>query len=171
MAARYAPIHDMATDLLEGLRTRPRPQSVGEAHMLALLADAASRIRGCFCLETEILKRGMEARPQDPPDAAMARVFIRRDQRRRTAFEAGQVWGPARERGIALHPRYGPAGGKPQISGRPHGRRARQATNPALPLYNRTCSPGPPSAVPACLVPTKTSRYLGLRPLAQKIQW
>jgi hypothetical protein len=41
MAARYAPIHDMATDLLKGLRTRHRPQSVGEAHMLALLADAA----------------------------------------------------------------------------------------------------------------------------------
>jgi hypothetical protein len=91
MAARYAPIHEMVTEalariepdgyakMLEDLRAQHKPQSAGETHMLALLADLSWRIHGCFYLETEILKRGMEASraPDDPPDQTLARVFIR----------------------------------------------------------------------------------------------
>jgi len=89
MAARYAPIHDMVTEVLartdpdgytqrlEGLRAEHNPQTIGEAHVLALMADLSWRIRGCFYLENEILRRGMEAYPHDEPDAAMTRVFLR----------------------------------------------------------------------------------------------
>ena len=88
-AARYAPIHDMVTDLLaridpdgytnrlEDLFAQYKPESIGEAHVLALMADLSWRIRGCFYLETEILKRGMEAHPKEEADAAMTRVFLR----------------------------------------------------------------------------------------------
>jgi len=78
MAARYAPIHGMLTELLnrtdpdgytnmlENLFAEHKPESIGEAHVIALMADLSWRIRGCFYLENEILKQGMETRgPQD----------------------------------------------------------------------------------------------------------
>ncbi len=91
MAARYAPIHDMVTELLaridpdgytnmlEDLRAQHKPQSAGETQVLACMADLSWRIHGCYYLETEILKQGMEASgsPNDAPDQALARVFIR----------------------------------------------------------------------------------------------
>ena len=92
MAARYAPIHGMVTELLartdpdgytrmlEGLRAEHKPQSIGEAHVLALMADVTWRIRGCFYLETEILNRAMEASGA-PPDQAFARAFMRESGR------------------------------------------------------------------------------------------
>jgi|HubBroStandDraft_1064217.scaffolds.fasta_scaffold01856_10 hypothetical protein len=92
MAARYAPVHGMVTELLnrtepdgytnmlEDLRAHHKPQTIGEAHVLALLADTAWRIRGCFYLENEILRRGIEAYPKDAPGQAMARVFLRENK-------------------------------------------------------------------------------------------
>jgi hypothetical protein len=90
LAARYAPIHGMVTDVLarvdpdgyaeslEILIAENKPQSIAEKHVLALLADLAWRIQGCFYLETEILRRGMEeGGPKDDPGLAMARVFMR----------------------------------------------------------------------------------------------
>jgi len=91
MAARYAPIHDMVSELLartdpdgytqrlEGLRAQYKPERAGEAHVIALMADLSWRIRGCFYLENEILKRGMETSgaPKDAADQALARVFLR----------------------------------------------------------------------------------------------
>ena len=90
MAARYAPIHGMVTEVLarvdpDGYSLRlasfiveQKPQSMAEKHLLALLADLSWRIEGCFYLETEILRRGMEAGgPKDDPGLAMARVFMR----------------------------------------------------------------------------------------------
>jgi hypothetical protein len=90
MAARYAPIHGMVTELLaridpdgytnmlEDLHARRKPDSIGEAHVIALMADLSWRISGCFYLENEILKRGMEAcGPKDDPDQALARAFMR----------------------------------------------------------------------------------------------
>ena len=72
-AARYAPIHDMVTEVLnrtepdryaarvEELRAEWNP--VGpEVRVVEIMADLECRIRGCHYLETEILKRGMEAR-------------------------------------------------------------------------------------------------------------
>jgi hypothetical protein len=93
IAARYAPIHGMVTELLtrvdpdgytnllENLRAERKPESIGEAHVIALLADLFWRIRGCFYLENEILKRGMRAcGPRDAPDQALARTFMRETQ-------------------------------------------------------------------------------------------
>ncbi len=93
MAARYAPIHGMVTDVLgrvdpdgyaeslEILTAEHKPQTAAEKHVLALLADLAWRIMGCFYLETEILRRGMAAGgPKDDPGLAMARVFMRETQ-------------------------------------------------------------------------------------------
>ncbi|MGC9951751.1 MAG: hypothetical protein ABSF64_35830 [Bryobacteraceae bacterium] len=89
MAKRHAPVHDMVTEILtriepdgyasmlEDLRAEHNPQTAGEDRVLALLADTFWRIRGCFYLETEILRRGMEALPELPPDDAMAKVFLR----------------------------------------------------------------------------------------------
>jgi len=89
LAVRYAPIHGMVTEVLaridpdgytnklEGFRAHYKPERVGEAHVVALMADLSWRIRGCFYLENEILKRGMEACPQEAPDQAMLRVFLR----------------------------------------------------------------------------------------------
>jgi hypothetical protein len=68
MAARYAPIHDMVTELLnrtdpggytnmlEHLLAEHKPESMGEAHVIALMADLSWRIRGCLYLEDEMLK-------------------------------------------------------------------------------------------------------------------
>jgi hypothetical protein len=70
MAKRYAPIHDMVTELLnsidpggyekilKNLRAEHEPESIGEAHMTVLLADLFWRIQGCAWLDTEILRRG-----------------------------------------------------------------------------------------------------------------
>ena len=90
MAARYAPIHGMVTEflnridpdgytnMLESLLAERKPESIGEAHVVALMADVFWRIRGCFYLETEILKQGMEAGgPKETSDQALARTFMR----------------------------------------------------------------------------------------------
>ena len=73
MAARYAPTHGMVTELLnrtdpggytnmlEHLLAEHKPESMGEAHVIALMADLSWRIRGCFYLEDEMLKQEMEA--------------------------------------------------------------------------------------------------------------
>ena len=64
--------------MLENLRAERKPESIGEAHVIALMADLFWRIRGCFYLENEILKRGMEAcGPKAAPDEALARTFMR----------------------------------------------------------------------------------------------
>ena len=90
MAARYAPIHGMVTELLnrtdpdgytnmlESLLAERKPESIGEAHVIALMADLAWRIRGCFYLETEVLKRGMEAcaAPGVTPEVALGRAYM-----------------------------------------------------------------------------------------------
>jgi hypothetical protein len=89
MAARYAPVHDMVTELLaridpdgytnllEDLRAQRRPESIGEAHAIAILADLFWRIRGCFYLENEILSRGMEASGEKhDPVQALTRTFM-----------------------------------------------------------------------------------------------
>ena len=70
MAARYAPIHDMVTELLaridpdgytnmlEDLRAQQKPESTGETHVIAIHGRPFWRIHGCFYLENEILKSG-----------------------------------------------------------------------------------------------------------------
>jgi hypothetical protein len=95
MAARYAPIHGMLTELLastdpdgsaimlESLLEQYKPQSIGERHMLALMADLSWRIHGCFYLENEILNRGLQAcgSSKDAPGQALARVYMREIKR------------------------------------------------------------------------------------------
>jgi len=90
IAARYAPIHGMVTELLarpgvdeyaalvEELRAEWKPAG-WEIRVVELMAELACRIRGCQCLETEILSRSIElcATPQEPPDMALGRAFIR----------------------------------------------------------------------------------------------
>ena len=96
MAARYAPIHDMVsellartdpdgyTNLLQDLRAQYKPEGLGEAHVIRLMADLSWRLRGCSYLETEISKRDMEAcgAPKDAPGQALARVHKRKSNGR-----------------------------------------------------------------------------------------
>jgi hypothetical protein len=90
MAARYAPIHDMVTELLakidpdgctqmlENFRSQYQPAGV-EERVVELMADLVWRTRGCFYLETEILKRGMQAcaTPNDTPGQELGRAYLR----------------------------------------------------------------------------------------------
>jgi len=90
IAARYAPVHVMVTELLariepdgyatllKELRAEWKP-SGSEAGIVERMADLSCRMRGCFYLETEILKRDMEAlaAPGDTPDMALGRAYIR----------------------------------------------------------------------------------------------
>jgi len=89
IAARYAPIHSMLTELLaktdpdgyalmlQDFRDQYKPEG-GEAHLVEFMADLAWRIQGCFYLENEILTQGMEAcGPKDDPGLALARAFMR----------------------------------------------------------------------------------------------
>ena len=90
IAARYAPIHGMVTELLaktdpdgyakmlEGLRAQYQPVGV-EVHVVEFMADLSWRIRGCFALETEILNQGIEAcaTAKDTPGQALARAYMR----------------------------------------------------------------------------------------------
>jgi hypothetical protein len=90
IAARYAPIHDMVTALLaktdpdgytklvEELRADWKPVDA-EVQIVELMADISCRIRGCLYLETEILKGNIRvcAEPQDTPDMALGRAYIR----------------------------------------------------------------------------------------------
>jgi len=90
IAARYAPIHDMVTDVL--LRTEPDRYAalveelraewnpVGpEVRIIEIMADLACRVRGCLYLDTEILKQGMEAcaGPGVTPDMALGQAYLR----------------------------------------------------------------------------------------------
>lgn len=90
MAARYAPVHDMVTALLAKTDPEAYPrllaelcaewQPVGrEAEVVAAMAGLACRIRGCSCLEAEILKGNMQvpAAPRDTPEVALARAYLR----------------------------------------------------------------------------------------------
>jgi len=89
MAVKYAPIHGMVTELLvkiepdgyaemlEGLRDEWKPVGV-EDRVIEMMADLSWRIRGCFYLDTEILKQGMEAcGPDVASDVALGRAFVR----------------------------------------------------------------------------------------------
>jgi hypothetical protein len=90
IAARYAPIHHMVTELLtkadpdgyvrllEDFRGRYKPEGV-EVRLVEFMADLLWRTSGCFALETEILRQGMAvcAAPQDTPDQSLARAYIR----------------------------------------------------------------------------------------------
>ncbi len=89
MAARYAPIHDMVTQLLakidpdgyaillEELRAEWKPAGV-EERIVELMTDASFRIHGCWYLETEILKGNMEKSIQagGKPDEAIGRAYL-----------------------------------------------------------------------------------------------
>ena len=88
IAARYAPIHDMVTEVLtrtepdgyahlvEELRAEWKPAGA-EVLIVEIMADLSWRIRGCLYLETEILKRGMEAcaGPDVTPDVALGQAY------------------------------------------------------------------------------------------------
>jgi hypothetical protein len=90
MAARYAPIHDMVTEVLariepdsyaqalEELRAEWNPVGA-EVRIVEAMADFACRLRGCLYLDTEILREGMEAcaAPGVTPDMAHGLAFIR----------------------------------------------------------------------------------------------
>jgi hypothetical protein len=90
IAARYAQIHGMVTELLakiepdgyakllEELRAEWKPVG-GEVQIVELMADVSCRIRGCFYLETEILKGNIKvcATPQDTPETALGRAYVR----------------------------------------------------------------------------------------------
>jgi hypothetical protein len=90
IAARYAPIHDMVTEILaktepdgyaqlvEELRAEWNPVGA-EVQIVELMADLACRLRGCLYLDTEILRQGMEAcaAPDVTPDMAQGLAFIR----------------------------------------------------------------------------------------------
>ena len=91
IAARYAPIHSMLTELLaktdpdgyalmlQDFRDQYKPEG-GEAHLVEFMADLAWRIQGCFYLENEILTQGIEAcGPKDDPGLALARAFMRNE--------------------------------------------------------------------------------------------
>lgn len=90
MAARYAPVHDMVTEILaridpggyaemlEGFRDDWKPEGA-DVRIVELMADAASRLRGCGYLEAEIMNKDMEAcaGPGVTPDIAQGLAFIR----------------------------------------------------------------------------------------------
>jgi len=86
---RYQPIPDMVAELLartdpglygqmlEGFRNDFQPVG-GEVQIVERIARIACLMRGCCYLETEILKRDMEAGalPGEAPADALARAFI-----------------------------------------------------------------------------------------------
>jgi hypothetical protein len=90
LAARYAPIHGMVTELLAktdpggyaemlaALRDEWRPVGA-EVRIVELMAEAACRLRGCAYLEAQILNQGMEAcaAPNETPGMALGRAYIR----------------------------------------------------------------------------------------------
>ena len=89
MAARYAPVHAMVTELLarvdpDGyamavIEFRDEWKPVGRlVKIVELMAELECRIRGCDYLEAEILNRNVKiyARPEDTVDAAVGRAYI-----------------------------------------------------------------------------------------------
>jgi len=87
---RYAQIHDMVTDLL--IRTEPGRYAAAlkdfraewkpvgaQVHLVELMADLDCRLHGCLCLETEILREGMEACAGEgvTHEMALGRAFVR----------------------------------------------------------------------------------------------
>ncbi len=90
LATRYAPIHDMVNEifariepdgyaqLVEELRAEWNPVGV-EVQIVEFMAEIACRIRGCLYLDTEIMRKGMEAcaGPDVTPDVAQGLAYIR----------------------------------------------------------------------------------------------
>jgi len=88
-SSRYAQIEARVLELLgkidpngyseiaKDLRARLRPKGSDEAVLVDHMAAISWRIRGCWALETEILKEGVAAlAAENNPTTALARAFV-----------------------------------------------------------------------------------------------